>query len=275
MPTTTESPSPSLAAATLQPTGLPGVSRRPMGPFARLLRTEFKLFRREPLALFWGVVFPLVLLVVIGSTVSDKPERSLHGLRFIDAYVPVLIVFVLTMLALNALPAVLAGYRDKGYLRRLSTTPVGASRLLGAQFVINAAVSACAVTTIVVVAKLAFRVALPGQLAGFVVSVAVGAVGMLALGTLIAALVPNPRLGGFVGSLLTFPMMFFAGLWVPRGDMGPGLRHVSDFTPLGAAAAAVQDSMQGRWPYPVHLLVLTGYAVVFVVLAAKLFRWER
>lgn len=254
---------------------VPRPDRRARRRFARLLMSEFRLFRREPLALFWGVLFPLVLLVVIGTTASSKPDPSLHGLRFIDAYVPVLVVFVLTILALNALPAVLAGYRDSGYLRRLSTTPVGAGRLLGAQFVINAGVSAAAVVTIVVVARLAFDVALPGQLAGFVVAVALGAVAMLALGTLVAALVPNQRVGGLVGSLLSFPMMFFAGLWVPRGEMGPGLRHISDFTPLGAATGAVQDAMQGGWPHPVHLLVLAAYAVIFAALAAKLFRWER
>ena len=46
-----------------------------------------------------------------------------------------LMVFTLTILALNALPPVLASYREKGYLRRLSTTPIGAWRLLAAEVV--------------------------------------------------------------------------------------------------------------------------------------------
>ena len=92
--------------------------------FGRLLGTELRLFVREPLALFWGVLFPLVLLIVLGIATSKKPQHSLGDVKFIVAYTPVLMVFTLTILALNGLPSVLASYREKGYLRRLSTTPI-------------------------------------------------------------------------------------------------------------------------------------------------------
>ena len=86
-------------------------------PFAKLLRTELRLFLREPMALFWGVAFPVVLLVVLGLASSGKPEKSLGGLELVIAYTPIVMVFVVAILSLNALPAVLASYRDKGYLR--------------------------------------------------------------------------------------------------------------------------------------------------------------
>ena len=70
-----------------------------------------------------------------------EPSKQLGGLTTLDAYVPILIAFVLAMLALNALPPVLAGYREKGILRRLSTTPVGAVRVLAAQLAIQLAVA--------------------------------------------------------------------------------------------------------------------------------------
>ncbi len=253
----------------------PGRQRSRTSAFGRLAGTELKLFVREPLTLFWGFVFPLVLLILIGSSGSEKPQHSLGGMRFIDAYVPVLMVFVLAILALNALPAALSNYRDKGYLRRLSTTPVGPVRVIGVQLAINLGVSAGAMAVLVAVGKLAFHVALPAQLAGFVVSLIFGATAMLGLGTLVSAVVPNQRLAGLVGSLLFFPMMFFAGLWGPRAQMGPGLRHVSDFTPLGATVAAVQDSIGGHWPHLEHLGVLAAYTVLFAVAAVRLFRWER
>jgi hypothetical protein len=35
-----------------------------------LIRTEWRLLRREPLVLFWGVAFPVILLVVMGLASS-------------------------------------------------------------------------------------------------------------------------------------------------------------------------------------------------------------
>jgi ABC-2 type transport system permease protein len=73
---------------------------------------------------------------------------------------------------------------------------------------------------------------------------------------------------------LFFPLMFFAGLWIPRATMPASLLRISDFTPLGAAVQAMQDSMGGSWPHPSGLAVLAGYAVVFTVAAARFFRWD-
>lgn len=249
---------------------------RGRSPFVALALTEGKLFLREPVAVIWGLVFPVVLLVVIGSlTASDRPARDLGGLRVIDAYVPILMVFVLAILALSALSTVLAGYRERGYLRRLATTPVGPSRLLAAQLALTATVAAGAIVLIAAVGRLAYQVRLPHQLAGFVLVIALGAAATLALGALLAAVSPGGRSANAIGALALFPMMFFAGLWLPRAQMSPALRHISDFTPLGATVGAVQDTIRGSWPHPAHLAVLAVYTLVLVPVAVKLFRWDQ
>ena len=59
---------------------------------------------------------------------------------------------------------------------------------------------------------------------------------------------PTQRIAAAIGSLLFFPLMFFAGLWVPQAAMGAGLRDISHYTPLGAAVPAVQNAIAGHWP---------------------------
>jgi ABC-2 type transport system permease protein len=262
-----------MSAIAAPTTAVPARSR-PRG-FRRLLATELKLFAREPMLLFWGLVFPVGLLVVLGLAGGDKPQKALGGVKLIVAYTPVVMLFVVTILSLSALPAALASYRDKGYLRRLSTTPIGAVRLLAAQVILNFGLAAVAVILVALVSHFAFSVALPQQLGGFVLALALTLAAMLSLGTLVAAVAPTQRIAAAVGSLLFFPLMFFAGLWVPQAEMGATLRDISHYSPLGAAVPALQNAIAGHWPGTVHLLVLAGYAVVLSAAAARLFRWER
>jgi ABC-2 type transport system permease protein len=243
--------------------------------FRQLLITEARLFYREPAALFWGIAFPLILTVVFGVVTNhSKPDPHLGHLRVIDAYVPILMAFVVTMLSIQALPAALASYREKGVLRRMSTTPVSPALLLGADVAIYSAVIVGSLVLIGGVASIAFNVNLPQQAVGFVVALALGGVAALSLGALIAAVAWSTRAATAIGTLLFFPMMFFAGLWVPRQTMSSGLRTVSDFTPLGATVGALQDTMSGSWPHAGHLAVLAVYAIGLAVVASRVFRWE-
>jgi ABC-2 type transport system permease protein len=224
--------------------------------------------------LFWGLVFPIILLAVIGLAGGNKHQHSLGGLRLIVVYTPTVMMFTLVILGLSALPAALASYRDKGYLRRLSTTPVGAVRLLAAQIAIILGLATCVVILILLVSHFWFSVPLPQDVGGFILAIALTMGAVISLGTLITALAPSQRIATAAGGLLLFPLMFFAGLWVPQAEMGAGLRDVSHYTPLGAATPALQNAIAGSWPGTTHLLVLAGYAVLISALATRFFRWE-
>jgi ABC-2 type transport system permease protein len=100
------------------------------------------------------------------------------------------------------------------------------------------------------------------------------AAALFAIGLFVAAVAPTGRSGNAIGTILFFPVMFFAGLWVPREAMPAALRRVADFSPLGAGEHALHDSAIGLWPHLGQLAVLLGYVVVFGVAAARMFRWE-
>jgi ABC-2 type transport system permease protein len=71
-----------------------------------------------------------------------------------------------------------------------------------------------------------------------------------------------------------FPMLFLAGVWIPRTIMPDGLRTVSDFTPLGSAVQAIEDAWFGITPSITHLVVMAAYALIVGVIAVRVFRWE-
>ena len=240
---------------------------------AVLTLTEARLLLREPVTLLWGLAFPMALLAVMGLA-SSGPQSDIGGQRLVAVYEPIVIAFVIVALAVQGLPALLAGDRERRVLRRLATTPVGAVRVVAAQLAVNLALAVVATAGVLTVGRLAFGVALPAQLAGFLVTVVLAATAMLALGLLVAALAPTGRAAGGIGTLLFFPLMFFAGLWTPGATMPAALQPVSGFTPLGAAVQSLQDSMQGHWPHPAALAVLAVYTVVFTAAATRFFRWD-
>ncbi|MGH3405913.1 MAG: ABC transporter permease [Streptosporangiaceae bacterium] len=257
-------------------TAVPATRRPPIRPpILRLALTELRLFARERARFVARLGLPIVLLVIFGSIpFYTQTRRSLDGHSLFDAYVPILIAYSLTIIALTALPMVLADYRDKGVLRRLQTTPAGAGRVIGAQLLAYLAVVAITVVLIVGVARIGYGVFLPRQPVGFILAALLAAAALICVGLFIAAVSPTAQAAQAIGTVLFFPLMFFAGLFFPIPVMPSFLRHLSHATPLGAAVQALQDAWLGHWPHPLQLITMAAYLAVFGLAAAKLFRWK-
>ena len=88
-----------------------------MSALGTLTRTQAKVFLREPMAVFFGLVFPSLLLVVIGMVFpgATDPNPDLGGRSLVDIYAPVAIALGLATVAISLLPAILGADR---YRRR-------------------------------------------------------------------------------------------------------------------------------------------------------------
>lgn len=247
-----------------------------MSAFAALAKAQSKAFVREPLALFFGLVFPSVLLVVIGTVFpgATDPDAAFDGRSLVDVYAPTTIVLGLATVAVFLLPVTLGGDRERGILRRLSTTPVHPRTLVTADLAVYLAVVTVASIAAVVIGILVFDIAVPESLGWFIASFALGAVSLLAVGLLVGAVAPTANSGQGIGMLLYFPLLFFAGVYIPLQVMPDGIETISGYTPAGAAVRALTDAWFGEVPQTSSLLVMAAYAVVAGALAVWLFRWD-
>ena len=246
-----------------------------MQPLTKLTLTETKLFFREPLAVFFAVAFPPILLAILGSVPAFREHNAdLGGTRVVDLYAPIVIGLSIATLAFSGLPQILATYREKGILRRMATTPVRPTVVLVAQLLMCLALSVVAVVLVLAVGRIAFDVPLPRQAGGYVLAYVLCVVTALTIGLLVAALAPSGKGAGSIGTILFFPMLFFAGLWFPRESMPEALRRISDFTPLGAGVQSLQDTASGHWPQLLHIAVMLVWTVAAGAIAARKFRWE-
>ncbi|MDA3647857.1 ABC transporter permease [Saccharopolyspora indica] len=246
-----------------------------MSALFRLTATETKLFFREPVLVFFALALPPVLLVILGSIPAMRePSEDLGGARAITVYVPIIVAMSVTVFALNSLSQLFATYREKGVLRRMRTTPVTPRVMLGAQLLMSTVLSAVTMLVVLAIGRLAFDVDLPRQLPAHLIAYLLTALSMFAIGLLVASLAPTGKSAGAIGTLLFFPFLFFAGLWIPRTEMNDVLRTISDFTPLGAGVQSLQDAAAGHWPQLLHVTVMLGWTIVAGGLAARYFRWE-
>ncbi|MFE3253138.1 ABC transporter permease [Streptomyces sp. NPDC059209] len=240
-----------------------------------VLRTEARLLSREPGVLFWMITFPSLLMVILGLIPGfGDPEPDLGGRRVIDLYVPVAALLAVIVAGLQSLPPILIGYRERGILRRMSTTPVRPATLLVSQLVLLGGGALASAALVIAVGRIAFGVALPGQLAGYLLALVLATAGALALGGLVCAIARTQKAGQAIGSALFFPSMFTAGVWLPVQTMPDLLRDIVGYSPMGAASEALDAAMRGGWPHWVDLVVMALWTVLLTAGAARWFRWE-
>lgn len=246
------------------------------GALNRLVRIEAKLMLRDILPVVFTIFLPLIVLVVFGSIPGTRqPDPALGGHRAIDTALPsIALVLALAMSAIFTLPVYLATYREKGVLRRLATTPVKPAALLAAQLIVNLALAIIAVILVLVVGGLAFGMAMPRNVVGFVAALLLGMLSIYGLSLLLAALLPNPRVAAGLGWAVFFPLGFVAGVWLPKQLLPDVLSRIGDVTPLGAFRQAIEDSWVDTGPHPIQLISLAVSAVIFCAAAARWFRWQ-
>jgi len=246
---------------------------------------ESKLFLREPMSVIFGVVFPTVLLLGLGAIpILRQPSEEFGGARFVEFWAPTALVLGIGILAIQHLASTVSSYREQGVLRRMSTTPAHPGILLTAQLLVVLAAATAAAVLLVVSAWLVLDVPLPHQPLGFAVAFLVGFAAVLAIGMLIAAVAPNPRVANGLATVAYLVLMFLGGVFLPRFLLPQPLARMGDYAPPGASAlleswsgdpavlAAAGDATGA--PQLVRLAVMVLIAVVAGAAAAKWFRWE-
>lgn len=239
----------------------------------KIIKMESVLFLRERSMVGFCVLLPTVLLLVLGSIPALRtPDPVFGGARFIDTYLSALVVITLALLGLNKLPATMATYREKGILRRLSTTPMNPAKLLAAQLIISLATALLSILLLIVVGNLGFGIDLPHNPGALLVAVLLGASSLFALGLVVAALAPTARAASGWATLLFVLVMFFGGVYLPRSLLPGFVNRIADYLPPGVQA--LQDAWLGSVPPLSYLAIMALITLLAGTVAAKSFRWE-
>lgn len=244
------------------------------GPFSELLRVEGKLALRAPYGLGFGIIFPTIMLAVFGLIGSAVPGNVANtGYTILELYIPIIIVIEFFGVALNALPIPLVRDRESGWLRRVSTTPVGPSRVLAAQLVLNLAFALLGIVIVLLGSVIVFGATLSVGVY-FVFSAVLALAEIFSLGLVVAAIAPNPTAQNAISGALFFGMLFLSGLWYPAAEASGSLQTIMYYSPGGSAVNALLGSVFGTAPPLAAVATMVAYTVIFAAVAIRYFRWE-
>ena len=249
-------------------------SRNRRGPFTELLRVEGRLALRAPYGLGLGIIFPTIMLVVFGLIGSAVPGNVADtGFTILELYIPIIIVIEFFGVAIDSLPIPLVRDRESGWLRRVSTTPVGPSRVLAAQLVLNLAFALIGIVIVLLGSVVVFGATL-GVSVYFVFSTILALAEIFSLGLVVAAIAPGQTAQNAISGALFFAMLFLSGLWYPAAEASGVLQTVMYYSPGGAAVNAMLGSVFGTGPPLAALATMAVYAIIFAAMAIRYFRWE-
>lgn len=239
-----------------------------------LIRIETRLYLREPVAVFFTLVFPFLPLLIFGTLFGRIP--AMPGFRVIDVYVPALISMIVAFLGLMGLPIALSEYREQGVLKRYRASPLSLGKVFAAHTAVQFALLLLVSAAVTWVADLVFGLRFAGNLALILAVIVLGTVSLFTVGFALVGLCNSSRTTQAVGSVLFFLMLFTSGAAIPRRQFPPWLKELTDWVPLSHLVDAlttvwVGDPLAGS----LHsIAILVGIAAVAFPVAKKTFRWD-
>lgn len=258
------------------PTTLPAPAR-PRGtglrPLLVLTRVESALLAREPAAVLFTLLLPLVLLTLNGSA-GNVPRPDLGGAGIVDVLLPGYLVYVMATSAIMSLAETLADYRDRGILRRMRISPLRPWQILGSHALTHLAMSAVGAVVLVAVGVAAFDLRLPAAWAPTVLALVVSAASIVATGFLLGSVLPTVRTTQAVAAGLYFPAIFVSGALFPRETLPEFARLIGDWLPMTYAVRALREAwVDGAVDLPA-LGILVAVTLCATAVAVRAFRWE-
>jgi ABC-2 type transport system permease protein len=239
------------------------------------VRYEQKAYWRNPMAAVFTLMFPVVFLVVVGTSAGTSlvPGTTLEYSQYV---VVAMLTFGLIAACYTNLGMTICLRRDSGILKRMRGTPISIGSYMGGiigSVLINVALLSALVVGIGMVF---YHLHFPYHLPAVLLTLLIGIVTFCALGLAVTVLVTNADAAPAVINGIYFPIVFISGVFYPLSN-GSVLSRIADYFPVRHLILALVSGFE-RGPgsgLRVHdLLVMLLWAAGALVFAARRFRWE-
>ena len=221
---------------------------------------------RDPLTLFFGLGFPLVLLLLLSAIQANIPV-PLFELQHLT---PGITVFGLSFMTLFS-ATIIAKDRSSSLLQRLYTTPLTPTDfILG--YTLPIVPVAVAQSIICYLAAMLLGLDATINILYAVLFIIPVSVLYVAMGLLFGSFLSDKQVGGICGGLLTNLSAWLSGTWFDLNLVGGAFQKIAYALPFVHAVelerAVLAGDFAGIFP---HLWWVLGYAVLILTAAVCMF----
>ena len=242
--------------------------------FLHELRAQQRLFWRNREAAFFSFLFPIILLVLLGSVYGDEPIEGVKAATFLLAG---LLGYGVAATAFAGLAITLVVRREQGLLKRVRGTPMPAWIYLAAVIASNVIVIALQVAAQIAIGRYVLGAQWPSSPLSFAAVILLGAAAFAALGIAITALVRTAEGSSAVVNAIYLPMAFISGAFFSTREMPAFLEAISEVLPLTYLLRLLRATFvegQGLDSDAGALSAVLVWGGVGILLAVRMFRWE-
>lgn len=249
----------------------------------QLLRTHVKHqildYVRLPVAVFFTLVLPLLMLVLFSAIFGDQDIETPEGTWPVSQfYVAGLATFTAVSATFTNLVNTVAFRRQLGTMKRWYTSPAPRwmypAGFIGAGMVVAFA----SVVLMLLVGVIFYGTEIdPARVPALLLAMVTGILCWSAIGMAVAGVVRNPEAAPAVANALVLPLAFVSDVFIPMGDPPAVLDFLGKAFPLGPFADAMKAALEPfseppafRWG---DLAILVAWGIVGVIVARKTFTW--
>ncbi|MDE7171513.1 MAG: ABC transporter permease [Oscillospiraceae bacterium] len=244
-----------------------------MKRFALTCKIEFLLLVRNFFGFFFGLVFPLMMLILFGSIYGNSPMPG-SGLGTMDLSVPGYSVMVMGVAGLMSFPLTLAEYKERKIYKRFDATPVGKKHVILAQITVNLLLTVLGIAILLIAGRFIYQVRIQGDAFSVAVAGLLSIAAMFSMGFLSTAIGRDAKITNLLCYIFYFIMIFLSGATYPDMLFPESVRNVSKLLPMTYAVDLMQGVFagDGLGAYRSELLILGGVTLAFTAIGAILYR---
>ncbi len=244
------------------------------------IRYQVKVFFRTPVAAFFTIILPLMMLILFNALFGDGEVTTDEGTYSVQQfYTGGLAAFAAVSATYTNLANTVPILRDEGVLKRWRGTPLPPAVYIAGMVGMAVIVALVGVVLMVGIGVGLYDVEFEAaKLPAAAVTFVVGVASFAALGLACAALVPNARSAPAAANATILPLAFVSNVFVVLDDAPRWLDVLGDIFPLKPFVEAFQDTFIPFVDAPAFSWGRLGYVALWglvgAAVALRKFTWE-